>query len=114
MHVDIFAKDTIDKVVAHVDVKHVSAKNAATGNYSLSLDLEEYAKDLNNHWLAFRLTDGKQLLDKFLCVKSKYVFNDCTLETRKTQDGRSYKLVNIEEVKHKCREICELKLDYQI
>lgn len=112
MHADIFVEDTVDHVVALVDVKHVSLNNVATGNYSLSLDLEEYAKCLNNHWLAFRLTDGKQLLDKFLCVKSKYVFNDCKLETRKSADGKMYKLVNIEEVKRNCREICELKLDY--
>jgi len=112
MHVDVFVYDSIDEVDAHVDVKHVEPKNANSGNYTVNKDVIEYGKKRKNHWLAFRLTNGKALLNEFLCVKTQYVYRHCLSKERKNKDGTSYYLVNIEEVKAKCKELCTVKLDY--
>ena len=104
LHADFIA--VFNKRIVIVDVKHVTSKNAFTGNYSISHSLKTFNDDYDlgeNHMLAFRLAVDGELSGKFLCAYTHEVFSKCELKPmHNDKTGQNYWLVGIDDVKHNC------------
>lgn len=105
-HSDCLAYESWTQQDVVVDAKHIKAKNFSTGKYSISGSFIEFFKEKpkQNHRLAFMLVEDGQLVEKFLYAKTLDVINNCDLEEKKSRkNGKKYYLVNIDEVKSKCK-----------
>ena len=99
LHAD--AIGLFNKKLVLVDVKHVSKKNIASKKYSISNDLKNFIdnNDLDdNHMLAFRLSNGKTLVNEFICAYTKEIFSNCTLVEMSGKNHSIYWLVGINDI----------------
>lgn len=107
LHAD--AIGIFNKKITLVDVKHVSKKNIASKKYSISNDLKNFIdnNDLDeNHMLAFRLSNGKTLVNEFICAYTDEIFSNCTLIEMNSKNHFTYWLVDINDIKKHCKCIC--------
>lgn len=108
-HIDVVAKILAPDGIAHTDI-YIDNKDKErfdTPNYSIKNDELTYIRSCKehnpfwyeHHYLSFRLVDGNKLIDEFLIVSTKDLYENYANGSLKSIDKGSYHLFDITDLR---------------